>query len=361
MPESLFRLAGREETLWSDAPRRLRLLATREPPPDLVELLGRIPFGSEGIRYRRLGVEEQLARLKDAVFLRLLREDRLVGVYALSAGRLEFGDVGFSGVYRGPLGVEPDMQGTGLGREIVTRTLAWLERQALESGRPTVSYGCIEQSNVRSLALLRSLGARELGSLRTLSVYRQWPRRRIGVERLGDGDRAAVRLAVASMRRDCGLRAAAGAAGEYFAVTDSAGVVVGAAASVTRIDFQRIGGPWDWLSRTLFRMVPAARRRFDPRDFAYLRLDDVVARPGHEHLWPDFLSTLLAEHRIHMAMFALDPRAELTARLAGAGLFGRVTAALQQEVAVLASGWNLNRISLDAMARKPLGLGPPDL
>ena len=91
------------------------------------------------------------------------------------------------------------------------------------------------------------------------------------------------------------------------------------------------------------------------------RLDDVVARPGHEHLWPDFLSTLLAEHRIHMAMFALDPRAELTARLAGAGLFGRVTAALQQEVAVLASGWNLNRISLDAMARKPLGLGPPDL
>ena len=41
-------------------------------------------------------------------------------------------------------------------------------------------------------------------------------------------------------------------------------------------------------------------------------------------MWRDLISTLLAEHGVHMAMFALDPDSQVSARLSQAGVFGSV-------------------------------------
>ena len=107
--------------------------------------------------------------------------------------------------------------------------------------------------------------------------------------------------------------------------------------------------------------VPAARRRFNPRDFTYLRLTDIVIREGEERLWKDFLASILARYGAHMAMFMLDARSRARARLDKAGVFGRITASTRQEVVVLANAWHVTTDAWRKAARKPLGIGPLDL
>ena len=107
--------------------------------------------------------------------------------------------------------------------------------------------------------------------------------------------------------------------------------------------------------------MPAARRRYDPQNFRYLRLADVVIRPGETSVWRDFLSTLLARHDAHMAMFMLDPESQAYSLLHEAGLLGRFAANTRQHIEVMAQAWNTSPGTIDSIAKQPLAIGPVDI
>ena len=108
----------------------LRITLRRDASEQFVRRIEQTDFGSEGLRYRRLGVPEQIARLARPGFVELRLDDDLVGTYALSATRLRIGDRSAVGVYRGLLTVHPDARGRGLGRQLVERTLEWMSAEA---------------------------------------------------------------------------------------------------------------------------------------------------------------------------------------------------------------------------------------
>jgi GNAT superfamily N-acetyltransferase len=347
--------------LHEDSARNLRVIARDVYSDAFVAHLEDTTFGTAGLRYRRLGVREQLDRVQDGVFIELEQGGSLVGTYVLVGSRLHGAGADTTGLYRGLLSIRPDMRGKGLGRLLVTGTFDWLASLSRDSAQALVSWGCIERANTHSLRLLGSLGATAVGSLESLTAYVQWPRNRLAVDELDDSAAAEITDAVQRTLDDCGLRMASTPRGRYFAVTSGNSIVAGARATLTRVDMATTGSAWDSLYRYLLRFVPAARRRFDPSNFTYLRLTDIVIREGEERLWKDFLATILARHDAHMAMFVLDARSTARARLDRAGLFGRLTASTRQEVVVLANAWNLPAKSLDKASTKPLGIGPLDI
>lgn len=351
---SLLAVAG-EETLWRDPAADLTLVARSTPSTALVGQIGQIRFGTHGLRYRRLDVAPELDALGDAAFLELHRGAELVGTYVLTGSTLEAGGRRVEGVHRGLLTVSEARQGQGLGRILVEQALRWIAGRSEERALPALTYGCIERRNARSLQLLSALGCRELGAVRTFGVYRQSPRARLVLETL-DADDAVVLDALEEGLGDCALRATAPAA-PFLAVTDDACVLAGASVSEHSIDLDPLGGTLGLLDRAVMRHVPAARRRFDPKRFTYLRIDDVVVRPGHARLWPALLTSLLASRGLHVAMLILDPRSRACALLRDEGLFGLTARAMHQEIAVLAAGWNLGD-ALEQVARRPLAVGP---
>ena len=350
-----------DEVLHENHDRALRITARLQASRAFVRQLEDTEFGTAGLRYQRLALPEQIARLPNAVFLELERKHKLVGTYAIAARELQSQDGPASGLYRGLLTLSPDARREGLGRYLVARTFDWLERRSAAGPTPVVSWGCIERNNLRSLSLLRTLGAATLGTLQSMLTYRQWPRSRVTVEELGATDAGLVETALETSYRDCGLRPADTSTEPYLAVTDDRGVVAGARATLTRLNMVSSGSRWDVFYDGLMRRVPAARRRFDPRNFTYVRLSDVVVRPGRERLWRDLLPTIMARHDTHMAMFMFDPRSKVYTRLAEAGLFGRFTAATRQEILVLAQAWNAPGDFLARSAKQPLAIGPLDI
>ncbi len=349
------------QLLWADEKQDLKLEVSSSPNAAFVALLERTRFGTAGLRYRRLDVAGQLAALPRPLFVSLRRANELVGTYALARVPIHTAAQSYEGIYRGALSVDEGSQGQGFGRFMVTRTLAWLGDMARDAGSTVISYGCIERANERSLALLASLGARRLGTLRTQLVYRQWPRAKLKLLRLdAQKDPWVVDMQQAA-DADCALRLGAQATGSFFACSDGKGVAAAAFARLIRLDFDRLGQPWDGLYDYLLAHIGPARRRFDPRNFTYLKLDSPVVGNDDASLWPDFLSTLMAEFGTHMAMLTLDPARPVNRLLEEAGVFSRFSRATQQQLAVMASSHGEDPVPLARFAGERLALHPIDL
>jgi GNAT superfamily N-acetyltransferase len=345
----------------ADEERSLMLTAGHTPSEDFVAQLEHTEFGSAGLRYRRLDVARQLARFQNAVFLELRRKEELVGTYGISQAALDYSGTTTEGLYRGLLSLGPDARGQGLGQFLVNNTFAWIGAQALAQKQPVMSWGCIERQNERSLAMMRGAGATRLGTLQSLMAYRQWPREQVDVEILQTDDRDSLDAALDSTWSDCGIRDLSHSSGPYFTVKDAAGIVAGARATPAAIDMLTSGALWETVYERLLRYVPAARRRFDPHEFRYLRLSELVVRPGTERAWRKFLPTLLARHGMYFAMFVIDPRSQVATLLNRSGLFGQIAARTRQRIDVLVNGWNLPTDQIDRLARRPIAIGPLDI
>ncbi|MEO0996491.1 MAG: hypothetical protein AAFX58_03135 [Pseudomonadota bacterium] len=343
------------ETLWSDGTRGLTLRVSQVPHMDAARLLAATVFGGDGVRYRRLGTAGALAALAPALHVSLLAPDgRLLGHYSLAERRLHLLGEPVDGFYRGFLAIDRQAQRQGYGHLLVEKTLNWLHARARDADSPLLTYGCIERSNGGSLKLLQTHGATLAGSLEGLFVYRQWPRGVRDLRQIEIGENDAYRAQYLQTVGDCGLAAPVRPGSRVW--TTAGDPVAGATVSLTRLAFERIGGAWDMLARSLFRLAPPARRRFDPDDFRYLTLAAPLVRAGHEREWPRYLESLMAGHDVHMAMLMLDPDSALAGRLRGAGVFGVTARLLRERFEVPVTTSHPERHDLARAATMPLSV-----
>lgn len=341
---------------WQDPGRDLVIRTYMQPPPGYAMFLEQQAFGSEGLRYRRLGMAERLAHLPGAHFLSLEHKGQLAGSYVLMPLVVHRPQGVMDGCYRGLLSVTPKWQGQGLGAALVSVARELLAADAAANHRPLLGWGCIESDNTRSLRTLQASGGVPLGVLESSTVYRQWPREKVELVQLDPQQQADIQAAVLECQSDCALRMAQAGGGSYYAVTGEAGILAGARVLRTQVDMLNIGGAWDFLDRHLLRYSKAARRRFDPHCFTYLSLSELVIRPGLEKLWPRFLSSLLARHGCYMAMLVLDPRSRLHQQFSVSGLFRRGSRINRNRMQLMGMSWNEADSAVPADG--PLGIGP---
>jgi len=339
----------------ADGSRKLSLQVAASPGAAFKNCLGDSVFGSAGIRYRRLDVDRQLGRFPCPVFVELLSNGQLAGAYLFSIQPLVVNGQPALGVYRGMLTVKEEYKGRGLGRWMVEHSIDWIERATADAGVPVLSWGCIDASNERSLRLLQSLGARRLGSLVSMLVYRQWPAERIAIE---EAEQGSLEDDMRQSLSDCVVTKRGCTPGAHYRVSGDEALPSAATVNEVRLEMQAMGSHWDAMYRLLLKHAAPARRRFDPDNFRYLRLADLVVDRANVRCWPAFVSTLLARHDLHMAMFVLDPASSQFRLLDEAGVFGRFGRATQQQIEVLGQAWHCDADFLPAVAAAPLGIGP---
>ncbi len=291
-------------------------------PVGFADFVRSMRFGAGAARYRRADVDAQLARFADPRYLVATDEGVMVGSYVLDARIVSVEGARDTWTYRALLGVAPSHRGRGVGRVLVARANALLD----EAGTP--SWGCIDEGNDASLGLLRTAGARDVGGLASWLAYRQWPRDRVPLEPL-EGRLAEAHARTATPEA-LGLADVTPSGGEGYALVEGERIVAAARVRRTVLAFDTLGPVNDALVRRLVLPFGFARRRFDPRAFAYLRLTDIVLAPGDERKWAPFVSTLMARYGVHYALIVMDPsRTEWRRLRAASGRRARAKANLR--------------------------------
>lgn len=348
-----------ERVIARDAGRGAEIVAAGERPPDFVTALAEARFGMAPPRYRRVNVDEQLDRLHDPVYFVLRRDGDAIGTYCIDRQTLQLGDTRIDAAYRGLLSVRERDQRSGLGRWLVDSALRWLR----DHHPAALCYGCVDARNERVLRLLAREGGVSLGELDFYTLYRQFPRRRVDVERIGADALGEVDALLSGLTGGVELSdpVLPRGVGAYHVVRDGGEVRAGAHVSLTRLNLDRLQGVSGFVVERLMPLFPPGRRRFDPRDFAYLRLNHLYAPPRHAGAWPAFIESLLAEHGVHFAGLVLDPRGAAFATLRRAGLPGAIARRTAQRLRVISAGIETAPDLLARIRAAPLAISARDL
>ena len=305
---------------------------------DVPALVESIDFGSDGLRYRRLDVKSQLERFNCPLWFHAMSDGKLTGVYVLDKRDLLLHGKQITGYYRGVLAVGTQWQGQGVGRQLVQSAMQWMAAQARDSqaqDNAIISYGCIDQSNTRSLQLLRSSGATISSALSMYMMYRQWPRKACELETMDEAHSGDLAVLADRVYEKCAVRDITASRLPGFLLKDEHGVAVSARVSLAGFRIVSMSRLATWCTRLFVHPFAPARKRFDPDAFRYVSFNNVLIRPGSESLWPRFVSTVLADHDCHFGMLYVDPHSELFSLLQSSGGLARLLHSSKESIQIV--------------------------
>ncbi|MEO1247368.1 MAG: GNAT family N-acetyltransferase [Pseudomonadota bacterium] len=329
-----------------------------QPGAELIGLIESVPFGDEGLSYRRADVGRLLRNADRPVCFCARDEDSgaIRGSYVLTLSKALLDGRPVRSCYRGLLAVDETVRGTGVGRRLVDRAFDWLAEESRRDDSALLSWGLIEERNLASRRLLEARGAEELRFLQTQLVYRQWPRDSAAVIELDESQKHAYdaqRLSAAK-----GLALTAGSALPVFGLMSGDELVAAARVGVQELDLGEGGRTARFLHRHAYSRFAVLGKRYNRRAFRYLSIHDPLVRAERGSAWREFLSALLARHELHMAMFTLDTESQAAETLDEAGVTGRFAKATRSRLALSANAFNGPDDWRDRIRNTPVLGGP---
>jgi GNAT superfamily N-acetyltransferase len=314
-------------------------------PRGLIQLIESTTFGTDGLRYQRLNVKDQLSRLNDPEYFSAWKDDTLVGSYIVDRRTLTLDNKPCQGFYRGALAVAEPWQGRGVATALTQRAIEWQKT----CNTPSLSYGFIDNTNTRSLAVLDKHGTVCAGRLSMYMIYRQWPKPRcelVELDALNDLDKSEQLVndqarptdprQQISMHANCIVQDITPGKQPALALIHQGKAIISAQVSRTAFKINSMGKFASWATKLCVSPWPPARRRFDPENFQYVSLANLTILPGYESCWSDFVSSVMAEHNVHFAVVYLDTRANTLKRLRESQPFGKLLHSSRGNIKIVA-------------------------
>ena len=336
------------EIIYEDPSRGLVMRADEGYADEYVDLLRDTVWGTEGLCYRDLAVERELARIPRFRMIRLLRGETLIGAYGLAGKVISVGEARVPALHRAYLAVDRAHQGQGYGKLLVTE----VKRHYLdEAERPVMLYGYIETQNSRSLDLARQAGYRCIGTFQTVLFSRFRPRPHPAVER--PGDEAELRRHLEEQYAGFALRDLDQSLlpSRYYLVRRGGEMVAGLQAHRKRYAIVALPG---WWGNLLLRVLPDGV-------VDLISVGNIYCPPGQEQELCRLIEGVLASSGAHVAVAFLDHDAPLLARLRAGSELGLLSRLGVAPTAHVMAGFNgIGEEIVEALVARPLFISPLD-
>ena len=351
------------QRLYVDPARDLELTLVEGYSADFATLIAETVWGTDGLRYRSFGLEEEFDRIPQLYTLELREAGRLVGCYALADKTVRIGDERLRAVHRMFLAVEASRLRAGYGRLLVEQT----RRHFLDgSSGPLMLYGYIEADNSRSLKLAEAIGYRRLGSFESMIFNRFRPRDDAAVRPLPDLSAAVSEQVAATLEGHYGrfglndLDQSVDPT-HYWVLREGERVVAGVQAQRKRWRLVDLGGFGGRFLLAALRRTPVVRRALPDGELRFLALSNAFCDAGAENALWRLVEGLLARQGVTVAMLLLDPRAPLHGALRRYGKRGLLSHfGVDAPVHVMAGFAGVGEPLVTALSERPLFISSLD-
>ena len=347
------------QIIYQDPGRGLAVFYSPTPSPELLRLLEGTVWGTRGVRYTKHGLAEALERLPAPLFFDLREEGRLAAGGVCLKKTVRVGDNSHEAIFTAALAVDPAQAGQGYGKFLAQQARDWL----LGEVKPgTILYGYIEAGNVRALKLGQQVGRQSLGSFEAVLFSRLRPREDARIRCCTPGEREELVILLHTLYGDHALLDFDHSVRneDYYILRQGGKIAAGLQAEVQRWHMRSLPGLRGWLLVKLLPVLPVLGRRFDPRDFRFLKFSNFYLADGREGEAFPLMESLLARHRVNFAMAYMDRRSPLYQRLARAGHLGVLGAGLKISAQVMADFKGWSDWEIQAICRRPLHISPLD-
>ncbi len=323
--------------------------ATDELPPDAALLIDSAVWGTSGVQYETLDGSRHSRDLPGQRYFVLRIEGVVRGIYAVARHTLESAGVQRPAGYRNTLVVDPSVSGRGFGYQLMRAAYD-------ELGADRLLYGYIETENHRSARIAQRMGYTPHWRLRATVWGRRRPRDDERVVELSHEAFAPMARAFTEDQVRPEIDVLLSGSRVYGLVAN--GEVRAALAAIPCT--WRIRSLGSGLAgRALMWAVPRLRlfgSTLVDGAYPHVRVSTVVVTDGAEKDAAHLLEAVIARHRVHVALWLVDPRDPAYQRLRAAGVFGWLDAIAGGDEAVVYAGGALPPNVGSTWADRPLAV-----
>lgn len=336
----------------------IRRSSTCDPP--FIALLERTVWGTKEVLYTKHGMAKELGRIRHPYFLTLTENGELVAVAVRSRKATRVGENVYKAFSLDSLAVDAPKMGRGYGKLLTAQSrLHFLK----EVGEPGMLYGYIEASNVRSRQLNEKVGFQPIGLFQAVIFSRLRPKDDARVRRLKETERETLVQLLNSQYADHALLdfEESVKVGDYYVVERLGEIVAGVQAERLHRTMKRLPGTRGLILVKVLPYIPILRRLFTAGSYQFLRLGNLYAKKGHEAKVFTLIEALLARQRLSSAMAFMDKRSSVYRRIAAAGKFGLLNAAVDLTWHVIADFNGVADEEIAEIRQRPLCISPMDM
>jgi hypothetical protein len=326
----------------------------------MVALLERAVWGTTGPRYVTHDQGKLLDRIAEPRFFSLMEGGELVAVSAHARKTVRLCDNTYDAFFSIAIAVEAAKIGQGYGALLHEHSCHHLFR---ELGERSLIYAYVEVDNERSLRMCKKAGYVSIGSYNSIICSRLRPKDDARVDRLESIESKTLVQLLNDQYADHALLdfEQSVAADDYYVLKQAGRIVAGVQADRLHWTIKHLPGLSGMMLMKVLPCFPFLRRRFDARDYHFLRLGNVYARMGYEAEVFTLIEALLARQGVYTAMVVMDERSPAYQRIAQAGRFGIMGTGATVAAHVVASFNDVSEEEIEEIQRRPLHISAMDI
>jgi hypothetical protein len=274
-------------------------------PQEVVEFFKHINWGSEGAVYERKNINELLPLLHQAHLVAVHKGDAIHATAIFCCSDVTINAKHFTCQYIRYFAASGEIKGRKLIKHFAEKVMA-LVREGEQS--KTIYIGCVEKGNIRSYKVVENAGYKPIGVLTVNAFSRFFPKPDKRIEQIkSDADKAEVMRLLSKQYKQHALVHFnyIFLDDNYFVIREKGEIVAGCQFHHAQWKINQMPGGSGKIIMNVLPITPLVNKLFNPKHFAFLALEGIYFKPGHQNTLLKLFEGLLHQQKLNSALFWL--------------------------------------------------------
>ena len=348
------------ENIWCDTKSRRKITRSDVPSDQSRRLLDNTVWGSRDTRYRILGIEKKLARLRAPSYFVLSEDGQELCVFVLDYCLKQVAGQPCGAYHFVMASTLPDRQNEGLADRLIDHVRDYCLTTV---GAPGFGFAYVEASTEFSLKLSSRIGYSIEATIPLTLFTRLFSRRDPNVGPLKADETAGLIGSLESLYADHELSDFATSLNpsECFVYRRNGEIIAAAQTEVLTWQVVSLPGAVGGTLQNILPRTPGLNRMLDLQNLRIVRLGNLLVPEGSE---PDFFSlieTCLSLHDARIGLILLDERSPVLDRLRDNGRFGMLSRVMNGSAKLHIDVVGMNDATIGQLSNRPLLVSAADI
>ncbi len=328
--------------------------------PEIVQLLEKVVWGTEGARYTLTDIEPTLRHLPNTSWITVTKGENVIGARLFIEKQAQSSGRSLHSFYHSFFAIDPAEKGKGYGKMLARETVESLRKKL---GKRGLIYCHVEVDNQRSLAISESLGYQRVGQFHAMTFSRFFPSASPRLRKLTTAEKPQALRMLNELYADYAITdfSLSLQPESYFVLAEGDKLLAGVQVEPQRWRILSLAGFGSAAALLLLPHLPLLRDLFNPQNFQFLKAGNLFFQKDHpEHAF-ELLEAVLTHHHLKTAMMFWDKESPVFKQFSKAGSFGVLNALTETPVHILALFQGLGQAEIVEFRRRPKVISPIDI
>jgi RimJ/RimL family protein N-acetyltransferase len=324
-------------------------------PPEAIDFLERISWGSEGAVYVNMNMKNHIHELYNPVLIAILEKEKIQGTTAFCHTDIKVVDKSYNCYYIKYFAAAKEVRGKGVAKLITQKVMQSIRAK---EAKKTIYFAFVEKANKASYNVVKSSGYDELGTIKTIGFSRFFPKWDNRIVNISDQKEKTQIIKLLSEKYKDHVLVQFNSIfhkNNYFVIRENDEIVAGCQYHKGHWKINKMKGTVGKLIILLAPHLPLIRKIFNPNKFEFLAFEGIYFKKGYENDLHKLFEGLLAKEKLNSALIWMGENCPVRKNISDFKNLGLIhTFVKDSDVKVMASFNNIGEEVKEIARKNPM-------